>query len=88
MYVKVNLVGKKGCSILKLELPAKGTDLKYYRHKEVGKRISWKGKKAWIMDLKEASPDGKTLRVTFDIENDRKRRTGNYNPVSNIITAE
>ena len=88
MYVKVNLVGKKGCSILKIELPAKGTDLKYYRHKEVGKRISWKGKKAWIIDLKEASPDGKTLRVTFDIENDRKRRTGNYNPVSNIITAE
>ena len=88
MYVKINLYGKKGCSILKIELPAKGTDLKYYRHKEIAKSITWQSKKAWIVDVKEVSPDGKTLRVTFDVENERKRRTGNYNPVSNIITAE
>jgi hypothetical protein len=88
LYVKINLFGKKGCSVLKVNLPAKGTDLKFYRHREIGKSITWKGYKAWIVDVKEVSPDGKTLRVTFDVENELKRRTGTYNPGSNVLTVK
>ena len=86
IYAKLNLFGRKNCSVLKIDLPPRGTDLKFYRHKEIGKSIFWRGKKAWIVDLKEVSPDGKTLRVVFDVENDHKRRTGNYSPISNVLT--
>ncbi|MBE6404637.1 MAG: hypothetical protein E7040_01285 [Lentisphaerae bacterium] len=86
MYVKINLFGRKHCSILRVELPARKTDLKYYRHREVGNNVTWKGKKAWIIDLKEVSPDGKSIRVVFDVENDHKRRTGDYFPASNVLS--
>lgn len=86
MYVKVHLFGRKSCSILQVNLPDRQTDLKYYRHREVGNKVTWQGKKVWIIDLKEVSPDGKTLRVTFDVENEHKRRTGDYSPASNVLT--
>ena len=88
LYVKINLFGKKGCSILKVNLPAKGTDLKFYRHREIGKSLTWQGNKAWIVDVKEVSPDGKSLRVTFDVENELKRRTGTYKPSSDTLTVK
>ena len=88
LYVKINLFGKKGCSILQVDLPAKGTELKFYRHREVGKSLTWQNNKAWIVDVKEVSPDGKTLRVTFDVGNELKRRTGTYNPSSNVLTVK
>ena len=86
-FVKTHFFGKKTVAILKIELPAKGTDLKFYRYKEIGENVTWGGKKAWIVDLKSVSPDGKQLQIVFEVAGEQGRRTGFYYPATNQIMA-
>ena len=85
-FVKVHFFGKKNTSILRVELPAKTEDLKFYRYREVGNGITLNGKKVWIMDLKEVSPDGRELRVAYEVQDQHGRKTGTYYPETNTLT--
>lgn len=86
IYVSAHFFGKKNTSILRIELPEKGKNLKFYRYSEVGNNLHCNGKKIWIMDLKEVSPDGKELRVTFETEDQHGRKTGTYYPATNTLS--
>ena len=85
-YIAVHLFGKKNTSILKVVLPPKGTNLKFYTFKEVGDKVKLNGKKVWIVGLKEVSPDGKELRVLYEVEDLHGRKTGTYYPETNTLS--
>lgn len=86
LYIAVHFFGKKNTSILKVELPPKGTNLKFYSFKEVGNKVKLNGKKVWLVGLKEVSPDGKELRVLYEVEDMHGRKTGTYYPETNILS--
>lgn len=86
IYLSVHLFGRKNTSIVRIELPAKGKQLKFYRYREVGNSLIHNGRKVWIMELKEVSPDGKELRVSFETEGLHGRKTGTYYPETNTIS--
>ena len=85
LYVAVHFFGKKNTSVLRIELPAKGKKLKFYRYREIGDKLFRDGKKVWIMDVKEVSPDGKELRVLFETEGQHGRQIGTYYPETNML---
>ncbi len=86
LYAGVTFFGKKGISILRIELPPKNAQLKFYRHREIGTNATFHGKKAWIMELKDVSPTGKKLWVTFEVPGIQGRKTGTFDPSINEIT--
>ena len=87
LFARIFYFGRKGAAILRVELPPKRTDLKFYRYREIGADVTFQGKKAWIMDLKEVYPSGNKLRITFEAVGMQGRKTGIYDPAANEITA-
>lgn len=88
IYIAVPFFGKKHTSILRVELPAKNKSLKYYRYREVGNNLMIGGKKVWIINLREVSPDGRELRVDYEVQDQYGRKRGTYYPATNTITAQ
>ena len=87
IYAKVHFTGSKYCSILKIDLPPKDHQLCEYRFREFGNDARFQGKNAGILDVKEVSRDGKSVRVLFEIKGTGEQNTGNLNPESREITA-
>ena len=85
IFAKVQFFGRKGISILCIDLPDRKMDLKFYRHREVGNDLTVNGKKAWILDLREVSPNGRELRIVYEVQGERERKTGTYNLSTNSI---
>lgn len=86
IYGKVHFFGEKGISILKISLPEKDLDLNRYLYQEIGTEAEYNGKKVNIIDLKEVSPDGKRLSVTFVVRGIYERISGSFYPETQTIT--
>lgn len=77
IYVKMNFLGSKGVNILKIELPPKEEKLNRYFYRQIDVSAAKIGEKTvQIVNLKEVSPDGKSLEVEYIIPGIYDRKTG------------
>ena len=86
LYVKVHFISSKYCSILKIELPSKERELAGYHFREIGTNAKFQGSKAGILDVKEVSRNGESLRVAFEVVGTGERNTGTFHPDTQEIS--